>query len=156
MALLRRVARPMLASMYIVGGIDTLRTAKDKAPLVEPVVQRISDALPEQAPKDTVTLVRIDGAVKTGAGALLAIGKFPRLAALALAGSTVPTTVAAHAFWQESDPAVRAQQKVHFFKNLSMLGGLLIAAADTAGKPSLGYRARRAVGHVGGRAQGAA
>jgi hypothetical protein len=33
---------------------------------------------------------------------------------------------------------------VHFFTNAGLGGGLLIAAADTGGRPSLGWRARRA------------
>jgi hypothetical protein len=73
----------------------------------------------------------------------LAAGKFRRLAALALIGSIVPTTYAGHRFWEESDPATRAQQKMHFVKNLGLLGGLILAAFDTEGEPSLGWRARR-------------
>ena len=48
-----------------------------------------------------------------------------------LAATLVPTTVAAHSFWQEQDPEVRAKQKVQFLKNLGLLGGLLLAAVDT-------------------------
>jgi putative oxidoreductase len=36
-------------------------------------------------------------------------------------------------------------QRVHFLKNLAMFGGLLIAAGDTAGRPSLAWRSRHAV-----------
>ena len=73
-----------------------------------------------------------------GAGALLALGRLPRLASTVLAATLVPTTVAAHSFWNEQDPKVRAQQKVQFFKNVSLLGGLLIAAVDTAGQARAG------------------
>ena len=76
-----------------------------------------------------------------GAGSLLALGKLPRLASTVLAATLVPTTVAAHSFWQEQDPEVRAKQKVQFLKNLGLLGGLLLAAVDTEGKPGLAYRA---------------
>ena len=38
---------------------------------------------------------------------------------------------------------MRAQQQMHFFKNLALLGGLILAAVDTEGEPSLGWRARR-------------
>ena len=55
-------------------------------------------------PKDPVTLVRLNGAVQVGAGALLAVGRVPRLAALALATTLVPTTLAAHRFWELDDP----------------------------------------------------
>jgi hypothetical protein len=33
---------------------------------------------------------------------------------------------------------------VHFFKNVSMLGGLLLAAVDTDGKPGVAWRAKHA------------
>ena len=38
------------------------------------------------------------------------------------------------------DPAQRTQQRLHFFKNVSMLGGLIIAAGDTEGKPGVAWR----------------
>ncbi len=41
-----------------------------------------------------------------------------------------PTTAAAHQYWTIEDPAARAQQKIHFWKNASLLGGLLLVAFD--------------------------
>ena len=38
----------------------------------------------------------------------------------------MPTTAAGHRFWEETDPEARANQQIHFFKNLSMLGGLIL------------------------------
>ena len=61
-----------------------------------------------------------------------------------LAASLVPTTAAGHRFWEESDPTARAQQRIHFFKNVSMLGGLLISSGDTEGQPGVVWRTRRA------------
>ena len=60
-----------------------------------------------------------------------------------LAATLVPTTAAGHRFWEEQDPAERAQQRIHFFKNVSMLGGLIIAAGDTEGQPGVVWRTRR-------------
>jgi hypothetical protein len=79
-----------------------------------------------------------------GAGALFATSRAPRTSALVLAATLVPTTVAGHPFWEADDPATRRQQRLHFFKNLGMLGGLLLAVVDTEGKPGLSWRARRA------------
>ena len=76
-----------------------------------------------------------------GAGSLLALGRLPRIASTVLAATLVPTTIAAHSYWNEQDPQVRAQQKVQFLKNLGLLGGLLLAAVDTEGRPGLAYRA---------------
>ncbi len=144
MPVLRRIARPMLATMFVLGGIETLRDPDPRVKKAEPVVRRIADLLPEGAPKDVANLVRLDAGVKVGAGLMLSFGKAPRVAAALLAGSVLPTTVAGHPYWQYDDPSQRSNQRIHFFKNLSMLGGLLIAAADTGGSPSLGWRARRA------------
>ena len=95
-------------------------------------------------------LVKIDAGVKIVAGTMLAFGKFPRLASTALAASLIPTTLAGHRFWEEDDPEVRAQQQIHFLKNLGLLGGLLIASADTQGRPSIGWRARKAAAQLSG------
>ena len=61
---------------------------------------------------------------------------------LALAASIVPTTPIDHAFWDETDPAKRKAQRVQFLKNMAMMGGVLLATVDTAGKPGLAWRAQ--------------
>ena len=43
--------------------------------------------------------------------------------------------LAGHPFWTVKDPAERRHHETHFLKNLGLLGGLLLAAADTQGKP---------------------
>lgn len=145
--LVRRLARPLLASIFIYGGVQALRDvkghAKAAAQLVDKTAGKAPESLPTQLPTDPETLVRIDGAVKIGAGAMLAMGKWPRLSSVLLSASLVPSTLSAHAFWEIDDPEQRADQQVHFVKNLSLLGGLLITAVDTEGKPSVAYRARR-------------
>lgn len=148
MALVRLIARPMLASMFINGGVSAL---KSPAPLVaraapvlerlQPLADRATESLPITATPEL--LVRANGALQLGAGLMLATGRSPRLAALALAASLGPTTVGGHRFWEETDPALRAQQKTHFIKNVSIAGGLLLASVDTEGKPSLAWRAKR-------------
>lgn len=138
----------MIASMFVVGGVNALRNAPayaEKAKVVTdrliPLAKRVAPEAP--IPEDPVTLVRINGAIHVGAGVALATGHFPRLAATALAATLVPTTLAGHQFWNESDPAQKANHKVHFFKNVSMLGGVLLAAVDTEGKPGVAWRTRR-------------
>jgi uncharacterized membrane protein YphA (DoxX/SURF4 family) len=142
MSLIRRTARPLLATVYISGGLKAVRHPETLTKTADDVAQAITTRVPA-LPNDTESLVRLNGAVQLGAGLALATGKFRRLSALALVGSTVPTTLAAHRFWEETDPEVRAQQKAHFFKNLGLMGGLLLAAVDTEGAPSLTWRARR-------------
>jgi len=158
--ILRRVARPLLASIFITGGLEQLRNpeprAQAAAPVLDATVGQVQDQLPDQVPTDPMSLVKVDGAVKVGAGILLALGKFPRLSATLLAGSLIPTTAAGHRFWEYEDPKERSAQQIHFFKNLSLLGGLLLASADTHGKPSVAYRTKRAARHAAESVQDAA
>lgn len=138
----RRLARPLLASVFVSSGIDTLRNPGPRAELAEPVTEKIAEPAP--LPGDSEQLVKVNAAVQVVGGVLLAMGKLRRLAAVALAASLVPTTLAGHRFWETQDPAEKAQQQTQFTKNMGLLGGLILAAVDTGGAPSLGWRARRA------------
>jgi uncharacterized membrane protein YphA (DoxX/SURF4 family) len=151
MTLVRLAARPLLASMFVVGGIDSLRTAPAKADAAEPVTDRAVPLLQKvvpQLPDDPTTLVRINGAAQVVAGLALATGRMPRLSSLVLAATLLPTTAAGHRFWEEKDPAAKKAQRVQFFKNASMMGGLMLASVDTEGKPGVAWRARRAAADV--------
>ena len=139
MTLVRRVARPMLAAMFVVGGLDQLKHPGRKADTARPLVEKLAPAV--GLPDDTELLVRANGIAMVTAGSLLALGRLPRLASGVLAATVLPTTLVAHPFWSESNPEVRAQQKAQFLKNLGLLGGVLLAAVDTEGKPGLAYRA---------------
>jgi putative oxidoreductase len=139
--LVRRLARPLLASIFIYGGIDAFRDPASKAPTAEKVVGDLPARTPGIA--TTEQLVRVDAAAKVVGGMALALGKCPRLASLVLIASLVPTTLAGHRFWEEKDPAKRKTQQLQFAKNASILGGVLLAAVDTEAKPSVSWRARR-------------
>ena len=118
------VARPLLAGMFVYGGVDAFRNPAGKVPRAEKLAPDIVDVVGIDA--DTEQLVQFNGAVQVGAGITLALGIFPRVSALLLAGSLVPTTLAGHRFWEEEDDAARAQQTIQFLKNAAMLGGLLL------------------------------
>lgn len=129
MTLLRTVARPLLASMFVYGGVNALRNADAMAPKAQPVSDLLQPLAP-QAPLGPANLVRLNGAVHVVAGTALATGHLPRLSSFALAATLAPTTAVGHQFWKETDPASRTNQKIHFLKNLSMAGGLLMATLD--------------------------
>jgi uncharacterized membrane protein YphA (DoxX/SURF4 family) len=128
----RKLARPLLASMFIAGGVDALRNPGPRQELVA-----------KAGLQDPEKLVRVNAATQVVGGLALATGRLPRLSALALAGSLVPTTYVGHPFWSEDDKAAQRAQRTQFFKNLSMLGGLLLAAADTGGRESIPHAAGR-------------
>jgi uncharacterized membrane protein YphA (DoxX/SURF4 family) len=147
MTISRRIARPLLASMFIAGGLDAIQSPESKVKAAAAVTDPLKEKVPALQ-QDTVTLVKWNGMVQVGAGVLLAIGRFRRLAALALIASLIPTTYAGHRFWEEVDDEARARQRVHFLKNLGLLGGLILEAFDTEGAPSLGWRAHRRAARV--------
>lgn len=125
----------MLASMFVVGGVDAVKNPEARAARAEavtdrvvPLIQRVAPGAP--VPDDAATWVRINGATQVVSAAMLASGRLPRLAALTLLASLGPTTLAGHPFWREPDPQARAAQRIQFFKNLSIGGGLLFAALD--------------------------
>ncbi len=151
MTVIRLVARPMLASTFVWGGIQALRNAPALAEAAKPVNDEIRDLADKVAPQvhvpeDDKTLVRINAGIHLVAGLGLATGRAPRLCALALAATVVPTTLAGHPWWEEKDKAARSAQMTHFFKNVSMLGGLVLAAVDTEGRPGVAWRTQHAVG----------
>lgn len=153
MTITRIVARPLLASMFVVGATNALKNSSAVAQRAKPITDKVIPLAQKAAPGAPVptnpaTLVRINAGLQLFGAAALATGKAPRLGGLVLAGSLVPTTLAGHRFWEETDPAQKANQRIHFFKNVSMLGGVLLAAVDTDGKPGVAWRARRTASDV--------
>jgi putative oxidoreductase len=152
MTLLRTVARPMLASIFISGGAMALKEPGPRAAKAQPtadLLKRLSPGLPVNGSN----LTRFNGGVQLVAGLALASGHLPRTAALVLAATLPPTTIAGHAYWNESDPAARTNQRIHFLKNLSMTGGLLMATLDPdPHKKSIGRRAKDKVTAAAGSA----
>lgn len=133
MSLVRLIARPMLASIFLVQGYKTLRDPKPVLPAAEKLTASITPALEQRlpaVPTDPQTLVRINGAAQLAGGVGLATGTFPRISSLVLAGTLVPTTLAGHPYWEKEDPVERNQQRIQVLKNVGLAGGLLLAAVD--------------------------
>jgi putative oxidoreductase len=128
LAPLRPAARVLTGSTYVLLGMDAVRAPGGRVDQAAPVLAAIRRWVP--LPEDDELVVRGNAAVQVAAGTLLALGIAPRLSALALAGSLIPTTLAGHAYWTAEDPAARKLQRIQFHKNMAMIGGLLFAALD--------------------------
>ena len=145
--LIRRIARPLLSAVFVGQGVASLLNPKSAAEAAAPTVdglRALPDPVGSNVPADAQTFAQINAAVQVGGGILLATGKMPRLASAALAFTVLPANLGAHMFWNETDPQRKAEKRQALLTDLSLLGGLMIAAADTEGKPSLGWRGRRA------------
>lgn len=131
----------MLASAFILDGVDAIRHADEHAaqaaPLA-PTLAKVSQKVPG-LPRDTKTLTRLIGAVQVAAGVMLAAGKAPRAAAATLAVISIPTAIVRHPVWA-SEGEERREHAAGLLRSAALLGGLIFAAEDREGKPSLGWR----------------
>ncbi|HEV7865571.1 MAG TPA: DoxX family protein [Acidimicrobiia bacterium] len=110
----RRTGQALLGVMFVKLGFDA---ARSPGPRVEKAA-----ALGLSNP---ALAVRGNGAAMVVGGAALTLNKLPRLAALGLIASMIPTTMAGHAFW-EAEGGERKAQEIQFGKNLALIGGLIL------------------------------
>ena len=146
--MIRKIARPMIASVYIADGADSLLNTSEHTEAAETLIKRARAILPREyarrVPRDPELVVRAVGGTKVAAGGALAVGFLPRVSATVLAATAIPTMISRHAFWETQDKAERSARRSGFLTNLALLGGLFITSADTAGKPGLKWRANKA------------
>ncbi len=126
--LLRAGTRLLVAWVFLDAGVDVLRKPEPRVETAGHLFDALQGTLPGW-PEDRVAVVRANALVQLVAGALLALGVYPRLTAAVLALSLVPTTIGGHPFWLYDEAARKRQNRVHFNKNLAILGGLLFIVA---------------------------
>jgi uncharacterized membrane protein YphA (DoxX/SURF4 family) len=138
MSLLRFAARTMLASVFIVNGLKAFRdpgplTAANE-PLANVVLPLAEKALPRQVaaylPEDAAGFVRLTGLAQVIGGLSLATGIGRRIGAGVLAATMVPGLLA-----KKDAPS-------DLLADLALTGSVLLASADTEGRPNLAWRAR--------------
>ena len=137
----------MLAAAFVSQGLDSLRRPMSAADAARPTLvglRKRPEPVGSRVPENPETFAKLTAATQIGGGLLLATGRLPRLASAALAATVLPANLGSHMFWSEPDSVTKARKRREFMVDLSLLGGLIIASADTAGKPSLGWRGRHA------------
>ena len=130
--LVRRLARPMLASWYVHDGLDAVRTPAPHVAVARPVADRVTSAL-GRAPLPDRTLawaVRAHGAATILAGAGLALGRAPRSSAATLALLTLPLVVA-----QQPLTSGRTVDRERVAPFVHALGGLGASGGVEDGRP---------------------
>jgi uncharacterized membrane protein YphA (DoxX/SURF4 family) len=128
----RSLARPLMAAVFVSEGVRGLKSPGARV-----------EAVRSAGLSDPQKLVQASAATQLAGGLALATGRLPRLSALALAGTLVPSTYLHRAFWTETDKQVKAQKQQQFLESLGLLGGLLLAFADTGGRESIPHAAAR-------------
>lgn len=82
-------------------------------------------------------LVPFAGLLAFFGGLSVALGYRARIGAWLLIAYLLPVTFMMHRYWAIPDPAAAELQRIHFLKNLSMLGGALVLTWFGAGPVSL-------------------
>ncbi|MEU2202677.1 DoxX family membrane protein [Isoptericola sp. NPDC019482] len=146
--LLRRIARPLLAAPFVYDGIQAVLHPAEHVDAAREGSTLVTDAVGAEplSERQLGLLVRAHGAVTAVAGVLLAVGRTPRTAALALAALTAPLAVAHQPF--TSKGAERSLRTAAFVKDLGKVGAAVIAGVDLEGRPGVTYRVQQARTHA--------
>ena len=145
MSLVRRIARPLLAAPFILEGIRTASQPEREIDVYPQAFEAVDSALAKTSTPDFLdarTIIRVSGAVAAGAGILYASNRCPRLAAATLLVTTSVGWAGRKRIWELSGEE-RMQEIQSILTDAGLLGGVLLAAVDHDGRPSLGYRANR-------------
>ena len=134
--MIRKLARPMLASVFVWEGVDNLRNASEHVKETEGFLKTVRKAVPSEyqgyIPNDPELVTRAIGGAKVGAGSTLALGKAPRTSAAVLAAATLPNLIAKNNFWAADNKEDKETRRNGFLTNTALLGALFIATQDTA------------------------
>lgn len=119
------VGRILLAALFIISGFGKIGGFEGTAGYIA------SKGLPMPQVLAALTIV-----VELGGGILLAVGFKARWAALAIAVFTLLAAVLFHNFWTVDGPA-RMGEFNNFWKNISIVGGMLMVVAFGPGRLSI-------------------
>lgn len=122
------VGRVALVALFIMSGFDKLMNPAGLAGM-----------LANKGFPAATALAYAAGLVEVVGGVLVAIGWQTRLAAFALAAFTVVASLIAHQYWTMTGPP-RAANYIQFWKNVAMIGGLMMLMAAGAGRYSVDRR----------------
>lgn len=131
-----------MAGAFVMGGLSAWKRSRTLADQADAMAAPVRSS--SASTVDTEQVVKAIAAVQIVGGGLFALGVFPRVLALVLGASLVPTALADHAFWSTDDEAERSARRTLFLKDAGLLGGLLFAAIDTGGRPSVFWSSRKA------------
>lgn len=144
MKFLRGAARTLLAGYFVINGVKAWRkpdeVTDDAQPLASTISRWANKAIPPTAavhlPEAPQTWVRICGATQVVAGAMLATGVGRRVGAAVLS-----TTMVVKLIGSRTLPHGGTET---FTENAAVLGGVILAALDTQGRPSREWKKAQA------------
>ena len=150
MSIVRRIARPLLATGYVANGVESFRSSSSSAQHLAPAASAVAKAFPRAAPalKNPAMVAQGLAAAQVGAAVLFGLGRLPRLSAGVLVTTTALNAYADHRAAPAETAEQKAERRTTAFNNASLVGAVLLAAVDTGGSPSLLWRAEHLAGDV--------
>lgn len=160
MSIIRGLGRTLFASYFVVKGTNAAMKpdtfVEDAEPVADRLVPLLQRTLPSSIgsylPEDTKTLVRLTGAAQAVGGVAMATGLGRRGGA-----ALVATTMVPHVLASIPDKTLPKSERVRarsiLLRNVALLGAALMASVDTAGRPSLAWRAADAQRRLAAAAQ---
>jgi uncharacterized membrane protein YphA (DoxX/SURF4 family) len=121
------IARIVFTAIFIGAGIGHLTATQAMS----------GYAASKKLPQPTL-MVQLSGVYILVASALLILGVWPDLAALALVPFLLITAFVFHDFWTQTDPQAKQTEQQQFLKDLSLAGGALALFALYAADPHPG------------------
>ncbi len=122
------IGRVLLVALFIKSGVEKL---------IDP--SGLAGMLSGKAFPMPMVFAYLAGIAEVGLGILVAIGWQTRIAAFGLVAFTIVATLLAHNYWDMTGAARRANETA-FWKNLAIIGGLLMLMASGAGRFSVDRR----------------
>jgi putative oxidoreductase len=119
-------ARILVALVFLVNGLGII----DQSEALRELIQR---GCPEAIAPGLLIFGR---SIEVIAGFAIALGMYPRIAAVWLMIFLLPATWVGHPFWLLTGTPTFTPQLINFFKNIAILGGLLFIAS-TQDQPTL-------------------
>lgn len=116
------LGRIFLAALFLPSGVQKLSNFSGMTSLLS------HQGLPNP---QTLTLLAI--CVEIAGSVALILGVASRLTAVLLILFVAAATVTSHLYWLEPSAALQAAQKIEFFKNVAIAGGLLFYFASGPG-----------------------
>lgn len=147
MAISRRIARPLLSSTFLTSGVQVLKDPTSAAEGLRPWLDKVGPAARSRGiplPSDPASVARGVAALQVTAAGALAWGKAPRASAAVLSATLLPSLLAHNPWNPGQDQGTKQRNMAETAKNASLVGGVVLAALDTEGRPGLAWRARRA------------
>lgn len=120
------IARLLMCAVFVLNGLGVIDQSV-------PAKELTASGAPATFVPAMMACARV---VELLGGLAMALGVYPRLAALALLAFLIPATFTAHSFWLSAGTPAFQGQLINFSKNVAMWGGLCFIAGSSS-QPSL-------------------